>query len=831
MTTNTGATKTSKWAFDFKSGYAEQGVWETTCQELTPAEQLELGVRVCIEKNKESLVLADALRNPNEPSRYILQQPFHELFKDSAKILYDKLIAYNAEQDPKEKEKIIEAVKKEINENFPEKFLDTMAPFYNTHISKPNKEGNVKTEEELRAAKKEFMALLMFQFASSEISANANNDPTIIPVVSSKLKELYAGGAFDGLLTKLDNRLENAQSLKPVSEEFQQKIDKARNKAFAKIPEITKQHDKLYEDAKNINLQIQKAPFREIDEEATKKISMLLSKLQNAYNPAIMEKYSKEITSLYQDLIDKAIKNDINVLINMDIANLNQLAKMGELAKQTTDGKTRLESIRESGNYTDEQYAELVKHANDSNKIVLDLENPENYQLIRAHAVEFHYDENFVFSDGVDAIEKLTANIDENQAEIIEQSNDLHKKFIASMSELVSPFASDKGMASLNLPDEQLKRVNKLLPLKENASKEEIQAAVGALKEIKDFCHEYIMNQGLPTSDKAILQNKSPIHMVVQNDNEKPKFTEFVIKQHQAKINDKNPEGQTPLQLAQKLGKDELIPLLIKAGANPDVKTTDYKRDGLTRFTDTVKGLFSGKGLTQWNKAPERSVTEIAEISGRKDIVQSIQQSVHEKQQSVAKEKSTVNPEMLNELSSKLSSKPPKPSRSSNPLLLKRPAPLIRSMKKQKVREPLPVENLLQGYARELTGLQKNVNEKIEQVQKKIDTVPQLLDAREIWDLEREIKGLKIEKDAIASTIKYLGSNPDIETSEGKTKFVDALDKIEATARKAKEEKLQTSYDTETDLPVEVRSILSEMRTKVSQPEEEAPTIKHGGIH
>lgn len=769
MTTNTGdvtpqvsgeskpqVLKETVWAFGLKGAYKFQGAWEDTQSQLTQQEQLELGTRICIEKNKESKVLADTLRNPHDPSRYVLQQAFHNLFQDSVKVIYDNMVAYSSETDELKKREHVNNIKNEVNTQFPPAFLDVMVHFYKAHLDKPGKNGP-KTKEEIATAKKEFISLLTFQFASSEISLHANNDPKVIAIISSKLKELHKAGAFDGLLNALDERLNEYIPLPPVSEEFEKKVIKVRTEAYNKVGTLEKLHEKIYDEAVDISKQVQSL-FNDFDPEAASRVSQLTMKIQNAYNPRLLENYITEIKSLQTKMLHENVAS-------LSIEALTDFAKKGRLSEVDSSGKTLLEKVRDSGNYSTTQYRELAKQAvNADVKVTLD--DQEQYAAMRIAASKVHSDEFFVFEDEIQRIEGLAST----EAKF----NAVKKLYEIVMDDSGMMGVSHETLPAINLfgggTPEQIEKAGRKLQDKEGkpieVTLENYEEILKNLKEAgKAYKDNYFDSSVAPEGKEPkavlpLLAKPSPLHaMLEQGLLELPKDAKAL---KGVNIDSKNPEGLTLLQLAQKQGKDDMIPELVRLGANPEAKTTNYQRKGLTRFTDTIKGLFSGNGLKAWKVPPERSVTEIAEMSGKMDVVKSIQDAVKDRKQSVVKERDPTELELLGELENVTSKKPTQTMENDRPTE-KRAAGLISRFKNKAKEvtkrgptvEPIeqtPIQTQIQAIEKRLDDMKKTENYQLDPVHPLKIALSK--EERLLTTLKQELSKDPIAKDIVVKSIE-----------------------------------------------------------------------------
>lgn len=105
----------------------------------------------------------------------------------------------------------------------------------------------------------------------------------------------------------------------------------------------------------------------------------------------------------------------------------------------------------------------------------------------------------------------------------------------------------------------------------------------------------------------------------------------------------KKPEAKEALKTAIANGNKELTTKMLAFGADPNIKTTDYKRNFGQRLKDVFKK--KGGGLKALFKAPERSLKEIASLDGNQQLANAIETA--EKQKTISKEEQRdISPEL-----------------------------------------------------------------------------------------------------------------------------------------------------------------------------------------
>lgn len=225
-------------------------------------------------------------------------------------------------------------------------------------------------------------------------------------------------------------------------------------------------------------------------------------------------------------------------------------------------------------------------------------------------------------------------------------------------------------------------------------------------------------------------------------------------------MNAKNAQGETPLEVALNTGNLAVISDLVKAGADPNAKSNNYKRGFLTRLGDTVKGLFGGQGMKAWNSPPERSINEIIHLSGNKDVLQAVNRA--EQERKVINQE--VDPKIIKSLDDSL---PPQIS-SSNANLLSSPPPFTQL--KDQIDQQLPPN------ATPLQAFQHDVGMMLSQIKKEIESVEK--------DDPFSAKMLKIDAKQLESIREVLAS-PQTDTTTLIGKIDDIVIKAEGERKAA----------------------------------------------
>ncbi|MBS0288582.1 MAG: hypothetical protein JSS07_00925 [Proteobacteria bacterium] len=224
--------------------------------------------------------------------------------------------------------------------------------------------------------------------------------------------------------------------------------------------------------------------------------------------------------------------------------------------------------------------------------------------------------ENYNYSDMYKTILKQLYLGEQNQKELLENIDkiyDLAQKLNLS------------GGTTANLKD-----FSKLPPGYPFSGKavnlDEMQAIITRLEVIHELCLQDIQDNVV--SIDAYLKSDNPLHeflkkqTTIRND-------EFNAILTHVDINEKNPDGLTPLQIA--VLNDRLPPYyvdnLIKSGANLKETTTKYPRGRFTKIADAFAGLLSGNFMKYLREPPPRTASEIASILGFKQTFDKLKQA------------------------------------------------------------------------------------------------------------------------------------------------------------------------------------------------------------
>lgn len=571
-TEGTQAKKESKqWPFGFNAGFADQQAWQLSVNsKLTTDEQLEVGVRACITMESTSKDLADTLRNPQEPTRFILEAPFREKYNPIAKEIYNDLLQINEVTNPEEKKRKQAEVADKLITHLPPDFLEKMTHFYNAHMAK---RGGA-TEETQAKAKQEFCKLITFQFAQAAILANTQNDIEKVKIISKQFLTLAATDAYKTNVKKLETTLDNnAKTLQPLGEispVLQEKMVVAQDAANKKKPELIEMHDKVKSEAEIIFNQLSEiakaAPGNvEIENQLTH-ARINYGNMQNSFNPKDLMTYMEEISKAQ--------------------------AKIMHIQKLETQAD-------------------------------IDQKNP----ILRTFAEEVGSGEYFPFADDLKKMEALADAYKKDPSETklnalkdmtLKISQDYFPKSTGSVSfdlnAVIALNLSGHGTPANLIKLGKAAIKNTESATKDNLTPTKIQELLNVFQTVRREYNQYQtsnMHSDLTQpAAKKIYQSEFPLHEYLKTDLKnsgqeamlRGKLLPILLKK--CDLNQKNKEGFEALQLA---NSKEQIDALLKAGA----KTTHYERNFGTRLGDTLKGLFSGKGLTRWDSPPPRSQIEI----------------------------------------------------------------------------------------------------------------------------------------------------------------------------------------------------------------------------
>ncbi|MCS5708044.1 hypothetical protein CC99x_003910 [Candidatus Berkiella cookevillensis] len=343
-----------------------------------------------------------------------------------------------------------------------------------------------------------------------------------------------------------------------------------------------------------------------------------------------------------------------------------------DIAQSTArkEGKTPLEIAKDSGKFTEAQIDTLIKASSKEVQAEYNLDMDQQNDILKTFAKDVGAGEYFPFAADLQTMEALDAAYKKDPSEsnlnalkdiTLKISQDYFPKSDGSIgfdSEAVVPLnLSGAGTPASLVKAGEAAIENTEKTTKENITPEKIQEM---LKVFQDIRRDYSIYQrsGMDSdlcNDTAqkIIRSSYPLHEYLKTDLTKSSKEDMLQKKllpillDKCDLSQKNKEGFKALQLAN--SKDK-IDALLNAGA----KTTHYERSFGTRLGDTLKGLFSGKGFTQWNSPPERSVSEISNISGtvKHDAIIKESQSNLETYKTQERAKAqTVSPELLDKFS------------------------------------------------------------------------------------------------------------------------------------------------------------------------------------
>ncbi|MGE4348568.1 MAG: hypothetical protein AB7D28_02240 [Candidatus Berkiella sp.] len=298
------------------------------------------------------------------------------------------------------------------------------------------------------------------------------------------------------------------------------------------------------------------------------------------------------------------------------------------------EGKTPLEIAQNSGKFTDAQMDALIKASSKEVQAEYNLDRDQQNDILKTFAKNVYAGEYFPFADDLKKMEALEAAYKKDPSE---SNLNALKDITLTISQNYFPKSDGSigadfdavvplNLSGLGTPESLISAGEKAVSNTENTTRENLtpEKIKEMLKIFQDIRRDYSIYQssGMDSSlsnptAQEIIRSAYPLHEYLKTDLKKSGSINenmlqdklFPILLDKCDLNQKNKEGFTPLQLAD---SKEKIDALLKAGA----KTTHYERSFGTRLGDTLKGLFSGKGLTQWSAAPERSFSEINNING-----------------------------------------------------------------------------------------------------------------------------------------------------------------------------------------------------------------------
>lgn len=372
-----------------------------------------------------------------------------------------------------------------------------------------------------------------------------------------------------------------------------------------------------------------------------------------------------------------------------------------------------------------------------------------------------------------------------------------------------------------------VQKANKEIEFKLKGSKEQpgIETAlVNLCKELKD-------NEGDPEAKEAIEKIRLEFGNVYNKLNvaiglKGKVITDQDVSEGLKTVVNTLVNGKSLITIAIEQGNKVAAEKMILAGAELNAASTQYKRSPLQALKDGFKG-FPNNIKALFNKPP-RTIIEIAEISGRKDIISSIGEAVKQRENAISEEKSKQNSEMLEVLDSKMSVKEdPTPKvtvathvkqemdLSSNPLFITNKPPLIVPLMSQKMQKS-SVEPMLRNYLEDINMLLKEVEKAASEVDK---------------SQSQEIKLIEVEKAALLQA-KSVIEKSDISSPEGKADLSKQLQNVIGIAHGRMKEinhGMVINSDLSNKREELLRDIRHEIRSEVSQPQKRGPTSNQRG--
>ncbi len=536
--------------------------------------------------------------------------------------------------------------------------IQTLLPFYHEYMVKVENDCKAKslsveeTNKRMLEAKETFRGHISFPFVETEASyvrAGDGFDGTAtkeMPLAVRFLRE--QGLILESLISELDEANKPENYVAPNVDDLRGQIEVLYNEGEQNyVTYLEQEKSKIKELEDNVNtikyVILQKLAKGDPNEKPLtgllNKIAFItddVNKLKRKGTPItdkdIEETFNHIVAAISENraLIDPIKMNKLmfEAAAQGNVNTLKALISIGEdMTAVNENGLTALEVAKV--NITPEEMEELTELA--YSKLakpitVPSLDDPKTYAMLKDHAKQFHYSENYQYFEGMSAVEKSYNQYKEDPSE--KNKLDLLSNINKLYNDLIKPDDGRVGfeldaVVKLNLPDSILPQgFHTKFPLKDVG---EIDQIMGNLRDIDKFCKNYVVasNAGIPSGDKPILDSPFPIHQLVKNSNiefnSRTKELLGVLVKHKD-INQKDPAGQTPLQIAAMQGNSSVISELLKAGANPKLTTTNYKRGFLTKLGDAVGSMLKGKFKGAWDDAPPRTAGQIADISGNKEL-------------------------------------------------------------------------------------------------------------------------------------------------------------------------------------------------------------------
>lgn len=495
-----------------------------------------------------------------------------------------------------------------------------------------------------------------------------------------------------------------------------------------------------------------------------------------------------------------------------------------DIRTMNKNGQTPLEVANQSGKYSDEQMKELVTLADAQGKIKIDLKDKDQFNMAKEYCAEYSrimkypaLGEYFEYSEVLDKLDAMIAGNKEQPPKFTTE------EIKNEMLRIKKEYFNSSTDYNLNISFDE-KRIDFL----KNIADKSINEIRGEFGKIENECIDYLNTTALKDYPalKIMLQEPYPLHQIILKDRigESPVHKEAALNEllkSQKYINEKNPEGLTPLQIAAKKGDKKLVAKLLDAGADPKITTTNYKRSGFQAFTDGMKGLFTGKGFKHFTENPPLNAGQLAKLNGKTEISETLQNA---KPPVKKVEPPKVQVELLDRLVK--IDKPGSVVVDVNELTNSKSAVVQISGASAKAPK-VETSPMVAIYMKEIVGILSELNVEHNGINP-VD-LPQGEDhSGYLRDLASKNE-LKVEIDALKEILVYLNANPTIDDSkpEEMAKLLEKASTVLGQAKIDKKIASKTSYDEEGKLSLKTQALLSTMKDQLS-PKVPKSTAKMG---